>query len=285
MKKVLIYTSIVVLTIIVAGVILIEASIVHVELPHGAVLHVLPAPQDNQTNGAIILLPGGGYGSVKIWYEGYWWFPFYYCQGYTVAMLEYRIPNQDHQVPVIDGAEAIQLMRSCAVEWHFDKNNVGVMGFSAGGHLASALMVSDRDSIRPDFGILFYPVISMKKGLAHYDSHYHLLGDNVSEELEDRYSNELHVSAQTPPAYIALSSDDPEVNPQNAIRFYEVMRGMNRPVELHVYPSGGHGWGYRLSFPHHHQMLDDLKGWLKKENKLMNKKRKNESYESNSLSR
>ena len=136
------------------------------------------------------------------------------------------------------------------------------MGFSAGGHLASTLMVSDKASARPDFGILFYPVISMKKELTHQGSHDHLLGKDASEQLENQYSNELHVSSLTSPAYIALSSDDHIVNPQNAIRFYEEMRARNLPVTLHVYPSGGHGWGYRLSFTHHEQMLNDLKEWL-----------------------
>jgi acetyl esterase/lipase len=263
MKKVIIYTLIVILTIIIVGVIVVETSIIRVQLPHGAVLHVLPAPRDNHTHGAVILCPGGGYGKLGKWHEGYLWFPFFHRQGFTVAMLEYRLPNHDHQVPMVDGFEAVQLMRLRAGEWGFDKCNVGVMGFSAGGHLASTLMVSDRVSVRPDFGILFYPVISMKNELAHQDSYVHLLGEKPSEELEDWYSNELHVSSQTPPAYIALSSDDPEVNPQNSIRFQEKMRAKNRPVVLHVYPSGGHGWGYRLSFPYHRLMLDDLTDWLK----------------------
>lgn len=262
MKKVLIYTSIIIFAIIVVSVIVVKTSIVRVELPHGAVLYVLPAPKDNQTNGAVILFPGGGYGRVKKSYEGYWWFPFYHCMGYAVAVLDYGLPNHDYHVPIVDGADAIKLMRMRAEEWNFDENNVGVMGFSAGGHLASTLMVSDSASVRPDFGVLFYPVISMKKELTHKYSHDHLLGENASEELESRYSNELHISAQTPPAYIALSSDDSEVKPQNSISFYEEMRAMNRPVTLHMYPSGGHGWGYRLSFPHHNQMLDDLKEWL-----------------------
>ena len=273
MKKVVIFTSIIILTIIVAGVIIVKTSIVCVELPHGAVLHVLPAPNDNQTHGAVILFPGGGYGKVSNSFEGYWWFPFYYFHGYTVAVLNYRLPNHDHQIPMIDGAEAVQLMRTRAEEWNYDKNNVGVMGFSAGGHLASTLMVSDSVSVRPDFGILFYPVISMKKGLTHKDSHDHLLGENVIEELESLYSNELHITAQTPPTYIALSKDDSVVKPQNSIRFYEEMCAKNRPVTFHVYPSGGHGWGYRFSFPHHRQMLFDLEAWLRNRN-LANKSNK-----------
>jgi acetyl esterase/lipase len=252
----------VILTIIVVGVVVVTTSIVHVQLPHGAVLHVLPASKMNNTHGAVILCPGGGYRYLSKWNEGYWWFPFFHFQGYTVAMLEYRLPNCNHQVPMVDGAEAIQLMRTRAEEWNYDKNNVGVMGFSAGGHLASTLMVSDKASVRPNFGILFYPVISMKKELVHQGSHNHLLGENASEELENRYSNELHVSDQTPPGYIAVSNDDKKVNPQNAISFYDEMCAKRRPVQIHVYPSGGHGWGYKLSFPYHRQMLDDLKEWL-----------------------
>ena len=263
MKKVLFYTFIVILAISVVCVAVVKSLIIRVELSHGAVLYVLPAPKDNQTHGAIILFPGGGYGCVKKWYEGYWWFPFYYCQGYTVAMLDYRLPNHDHQIPMVDGTDAVQFMRTRAEEWNYDKNNDGIMGFSAGGHLASTLMVSDNASVRPNFGILFYPVISMTKELAHRDSHYHLLGDNASEELEYQYSNELHVSDSTPPTYIALSSDDPEVEPQHSIRFQEEMRAKSRPVVLHVYPSGGHGWGYKLSFKYHRQMLDDLENWLR----------------------
>lgn len=274
MKKVFACISVIIfalLFVIIVGIIVAKNSIIHVELPHGAVLHVLPAPKDNHTHGAVVLCPGGGYHHKGKWYEGYWWFPFFYRQGFTVAMLEYRLPNQNHHVPMVDGAEAIQLMRARAGEWNYNENNVGVMGFSAGGHLASTLMVSDRDSIRPDFGILFYPVISMKKELTHQGSHDHLLGENASVELENQYSNELHVSAQTPPACIVVCSDDNVVNPQNAIRFQKEMLTNNRPVELHVYPSGGHGWGYRLSFPYHYQVLDDLEEWLR------NRQQKNES--------
>jgi acetyl esterase/lipase len=263
MKKIFVYVSIIILILIIGGVIMVWKSVIHVQLPHGAVLHVLPVHKDDRTHSAVILCPGGGYGYLEKWNEGYCWFPFFYRQGFAVAMLEYRMPNQDCQVPVTDGAEAVRLMREHAEEWGFDEDNVGVMGFSAGGHLASTLLVSDRASVRPDFGILIYPVISMKKELTHRGSHDRLLGEDASEELEDRYSVDLHVSDSTPPAYIALSGDDPTVNPQNSIRFHDRMRTHNRPVTLHVYSSGGHGWGYRRSFPYHSEMLDDLADWLR----------------------
>ena len=267
MKKVLGCLSVIILVllfVIIVGAIVVKESIVHIQLPHGARLHILPAPKNNQVRGAVIICPGGGYGYLSKWKEGYWWFPFFYRQGYAVAVLEYRMPKGDHQIPKTDASEAIKMMRLHAAEWHFDKDNVGFMGFSAGGHLASTMMVTAIDSVRPSFGILFYPVISMKKELTHKGSHDRLLGENASEQLEAQFSNELHVTEKTPPTYIAVSDDDSCVNPLNSKRFYDVMRDKGRPVTLHVYPSGDHGWGYNLSFEHHSQMLDDLAEWLKK---------------------
>lgn len=262
MKKGFIYTSLILLILISIGVIVVYKSIIHIQLPHGAVMHVLPAPKDNQVHGAIIICPGGGYSYLEKWKEGFWWFPFFYRQGYTVALLEYRMPNHNYQNPMIDGTEAVITMRKRAKEWHYYANNVGIMGFSAGGHLASTLIVNDNDSVRPNFGILFYPVISMKKELTHMASHDQLLGENASKQLEFQFSNELHISEKTPPTYIAVSRDDIGVNIQNSIRFHNNMRKKKRPVSLHVYPSGGHGWGYLLSFKYHDQMLDDLAEWL-----------------------
>ena len=265
MKKVLIYLSVISLTflsVIVVGALVVMKSVIHVQLPHGAVLHVLPYHRKTQADGAVIICPGGGYSLLAKWGEGYWWFPFFYMQGYTPAMLEYRMPKHDCQSPMIDGTEAVRMMRHHAKEWHFDEKNVGIMGFSAGGHLASTVIVTDIDSVRPNFGILFYSVISMKKELTHIRTHNNLLGEDASEELEDRYSNELHITDKTPATFLAHSSDDKKVIPQNSIRFQEEMRAKNRPVILHLYPSGGHGWGYKLTFEHHRQMLDDLAEWL-----------------------
>jgi acetyl esterase/lipase/peptidoglycan/LPS O-acetylase OafA/YrhL len=264
-KKVLICLSVIVLTflsVLVVGAIVVKNSVIHVQLPHGAVLHVLLAPKDNQVNGAVIICPGGGYSFLAKWVEGYWWFPFFYMQGYTPAMLEYRMPEHDCHSPMIDGSEAVRMMRQHAKEWHFDENNVGIMGFSAGGHLASTIIVTDVDSVRPNFGILFYSVISMKKELTHMRTHNNLLGEDASEELEAQFSNELHISDKTPPTFLAHSSDDKKVIPQNSIRFRDEMLAHNRPVTLHLYPSGGHGWGYKLTFDYHRQVLEDLTEWL-----------------------
>lgn len=269
MKKVIIIIILALFVLICISTIVIVDSMVHVHLPHGAVMHILPALRLNQKNTAVIICPGGGYHHITLWDEGYMWFPFFFMRGYTAALLEYRLPGFEHQVPSTDGTEAVQMMRQHAKEWHFDAHNVGIMGFSAGGHLASTMLVTDNDSVRPDFGILFYPVISMKKELTHEGSHYRLLGDNAPREMELKYSNELHVSKKTPPVYIAVSSDDKIVNPNNASLFYDAMLAKHRPATLHVYPSGGHGWGFRWNFDYHSRMVDDLSDWLN--NRRLNK--------------
>lgn len=262
MKKVLVYTSIIILILISVSVIAVWKSVIHIQLPHGAVLHVLPGFRNNQADGAVVICPGGGYRYLEKWREGYLWFPYFYMQGYTPALLEYRMPKQDFKRLRTDGGEAIQMMRKHAKEWHFDENNVGIVGFSAGGHLASTMMVIDNDLVRPNFGILFYPVISMKKDLTHIGSHDELLGKDASEQLEYQFSNELHVTEKTPPAFIAVTSDDYVVSPQNSIFFYDEMCGKKRPVSLHVYPSGGHSFVCRIRSEYRRQVLDNLSDWL-----------------------
>ena len=264
-KKVLIYTSVTILILVFVSAIVIMKSLVHVKLPHGAMLHVLPA-LDNKIHGAIIICPGGGYSYLEKWVEGYYWFPFFYLRGYVPAMLEYRMPMQDYYRPMTDGTEAILMMRKRAKEWHFDEKNVGFVGFSAGGHLASTMMVIANDSVRPDFGILFYPVISMKKDLTHIDSHNQLLGKDATRQLEDLFSNELHVSEKTPPAFIAVASDDKCVSAQNSILFKDAMNAKNRCADLHIYPSGGHGFVCHRRSEYRVQALDDLSNWLSNRN-------------------
>lgn len=263
MKKILAVVFVMLLTLVIVGVVVINRMVVHIQLPHRAMLHVLPASKTSHARSAIILCPGGGYRYLEKWNEGYMWFPFFYLRGYTVAMLEYRMPKLNRQAPIIDGSEAVWMMRKLASEWGYDENNVGVMGFSAGGHVASTLLVNDKVSARPDFGILFYPVVSMKKELTHQGTHDNLLGWDASEELEDQYSNELHVSDNTPPVYIVVASNDKKVNPGNSFRFYDEMRAKNRPATLRVFPSFEHGWGYHLSFDYHSEMMDGLIDWLK----------------------
>lgn len=260
MKKI-IYALITLSILVSVCIIVVVNSIVHIHLQHGAVLHVLPA-YINKADGAVIICPGGGYSYLEKWYEGYGWFPFFYILGYVPAMLEYRMPKHNYKGPMIDGAEAILLMKKHAKEWHFDEDNVGIMGSSAGGHLASTMMVINNDAVRPDFGILFYPVISMRKELTHIDSHDQLLGKCASQQLEYQFSNELHVSDKTPPVFIAVTNDDACVNPRNSILFNEEMHARNRRSELHIYPTGGHGFVCHLRSEYRGQVLEELADWL-----------------------
>lgn len=259
-KKCLIPITFIIMMLI--CVIAFKKSIIHVQLPHGATLHILSVGKIKNAYGAVVICPGGGYSYLEKWREGYWWFPFFYFHGFTPALLEYRMPKHNYHRPITDGAEAIQMMRKFAKELSYDVNNVGIVGFSAGGHLASTMMVQENDSICPNYGILFYPVISMQKELTHMDTHDQLLGKDASEELELQFSNELHVSEKTPPAFVAIANDDKAVSPRSSVLFSDAMRTKNRPVELHIYPSGGHGWACHFTAKYRRQVLEDLTEWL-----------------------
>ncbi|MDE6582672.1 MAG: alpha/beta hydrolase, partial [Duncaniella sp.] len=139
---------------------------------------------------------------------------------------------------------------------------LGVMGSSAGGHLASTSATHLPAGERPAFQILFYPVISMDSTLTHPGSRRNLLGENPAEQTVTAYSNDTRVDAFTPPAFIALSGDDKAVPPANSIRYYSALQPLGIPASLHVYPTGGHGWGFRPKFKYHNQMLNELERWL-----------------------
>lgn len=229
-----------------------------VSLKGGGTLRVFKASLFSHRNSVIMIVPGGGYSTLSKWNEGYFWVPFLHCRGYSVAVLEYRLPAHDYTKPMSDAFDAIMTIKNKVN----NNTKIGVMGFSAGGHLASTMMVSDDDSLRPDFVLLFYPVVSMKKGITHLGSHNNLLGDNPSDELEYRFSNELHISEKNPPVFIAVSKDDKMVNPLNSILLFNELKAKGRQVSLHIYPDGGHGWGYRNPFACRKQMETDLVNWL-----------------------
>ena len=137
------------------------------------------------------------------------------------------------------------------------------MGSSAGGHLATTVATHADNEARPDFQILFYPVVSMKDGITHGGSRKSLLGEAPSEADILEFSNELKVTPNTPPAIILLSDDDKSVIPANSLRYYEALHAAGVPASMVIYPSGGHGWGYKPSFKYHDAMLNQLKEWLK----------------------
>ena len=220
-------------------------------------------PEDSvKTDMAILVIPGGGYRVLSLGQEGYDWANVFNAQGITTVVLNYRMPMGVTEVPISDATEAMRLIREKAAEWGINPKKVGVLGSSAGGHLASTICTHNDSLTRPDFQILFYPVISMDKEITHMDSHNCLIGENASKEMEELYSNQLQVTPQTPPCCLILADDDFLVSPRNAAEYYIALQKNKVKAAMHVYPSGGHGFGCGQWFKYRNEMLQDLNGWL-----------------------
>ena len=204
----------------------------------------------------MVICPGGGYAVVVFEGEGVRTAKEFAKNGIAAFVLKYRLPSDSTMVdktigPLQDAEQAIKIVRERAAEWGIDEHKVGIMGFSAGGHLASTeathydhavIEDSNHTNVRPDFQILVYPVISMKDSVTHLGSRDNLLGKHPSEKEIDEYSNELCVTSQTPPAYIIQAGDDKVVDVDNSIAYYEQLRHHNVFVEMHLYPKGNHGF-------------------------------------------
>ena len=218
------------------------------------------------TGRAIVCCPGGGYTHLAMDHEGHQWATFFNNQGIAFIVVKYRMPHGNREIPIADAEEAIRTVRRNAVDWHIDRHNVGIMGFSAGGHLASTIATHSKGDAAPNFQILFYPVITMDPAFTHKGSHDNFLGTDLSKKeqkkLEYEYSNYLQVNRTTPRAFIALSDDDRAVPAANGFNYYSECYRHDVPASLHIYPTGGHGWGYRETFAFHYQMLFELKAWL-----------------------
>ncbi|MCR5578073.1 MAG: alpha/beta hydrolase [Prevotella sp.] len=218
------------------------------------------------TGRAIVCLPGGGYTHLAMDHEGHQWATFFNNQGIALIVVKYRMPHGNREIPISDAEEAIRTVRRNAVDWHIDRKDVGIMGFSAGGHLASTIATHAKGEAAPNFQILFYPVITMDPAFTHKGSHDAFLGTDLSKKeqkkLEYEYSNDLQVNRTTPRAFIALSDDDRAVPAANGFNYYSECYRHDVPASLHIYPTGGHGWGYRETFAFHYQMLFELKAWL-----------------------
>lgn len=221
-------------------------------------------PAGHPTGMAIIMCPGGGYARLAMNHEGHDMAAWFNAQGITYVVLKYRMPNGHDEVPLSDAGQAIRLVRRHAAEWGVNPKRVGIMGASAGGHLAASLatLYSD-EQCRPDFQILFYPVISMVPGITHAGSRENLIGKEPSPELEQHYTLEKQVNERTPQAFIMLSSDDRSVPPANGIQYFRSLLDHGVPATLHAYPTGGHGWGFRDSFTYKRQWTGELEKWLR----------------------
>lgn len=220
-------------------------------------------PDDKKSTGrAVVCCPGGAYSHLAMQHEGTDWADFFNQQGIALIVLKYRMPHGHCTVPAEDAEEAIRTVRRNAAEWHINSSDIGIMGFSAGGHLATTVATKATGDAAPNFQILFYPVVSMEKGVTHQGSRDNLLGNNPKTKLIMEYCNEQHVSSRTPRAFIVLANDDSGVPPLNSIRYYEALNKNKVPAAFHSYTSGGHGFGIRQSFPYHLELMLELRRWL-----------------------
>lgn len=210
----------------------------------------------------VVVCPGGGYAFVSSYNEGTYVADWMMEQGISVAVVKYRLPNGHWTVPLTDVQNAFRYCRAHAEEWGMDQ--IGVMGFSAGGHLAASAttMYTDRTT-RPDFSILIYPVISLDWDITHGGTRENLLGSDkawdsrdgksyeewkegqmMHKRLVNMYSQQNNITTDTPPVFLAHCSDDTTVPVENSLRFYKALVGNGVPAEMHIYPTGGHGWGF-----------------------------------------
>lgn len=231
-------------------------------------------PTKEKANGkAIIVMPGGAYMFLATSTEGTPIAKAFTDSGYTAFVLKYRLPSdqtmRDKSIgPLQDAQAAIRLIRMRSVEWNIDTNKVGVIGFSAGGHLASTLGTQytkghisnpENISLRPDYMILVYPVISMEKPLTHNGSRNSLIGRDPSQLLVDLFSNEKQVTSSTPPTYLTHTADDRVVHVNNSIVFYKALQENNVNVEMHLFPKGNHGFTQKMGVK---EWLNPMLMWL-----------------------
>ncbi len=225
-------------------------------------LRVYLPEAEKATGRMVIALPGGGYSGLAMFHEGFDWAEYFLSKGITFGVLKYRMPAGDHTIPYADVQAAFNLAKKHAAEWQVNTEEIGIMGSSAGGHLASTFATHAPAAEKPAFQILLYPVITMDAALTHGGSRRNLLGENPTEEMTHRFSNELRVDGDTPPAFIIFAADDKVVPPANGLRYAEAMTRHNRPVTFLLYPTGGHGFGNRNSFAYKRPFFLELDRWL-----------------------
>ncbi len=228
-------------------------------------MYAYPAPKDKANGTAVIICPGGGYSGVSQIKEGSEFAKWFNDLGVTAFVLYYRMPNGHFKIPLEDAQTAFKIVHKRAKEWGVDKNKIGIMGFSAGGHLASTVGTHFKNKQqRPAFMILGYPVVTMLD-LTHGGSRNNLLGKNPTEELKKYYSNELQVTKKTPPTFIVHAIDDNVVPIANSENLLKALQEKGVSAELHKFDVGGHGFGMRKRGIPADNWPDLLKEWLKKQ--------------------
>ncbi|MDO5321891.1 MAG: alpha/beta hydrolase [Bacteroidia bacterium] len=222
-----------------------------------ATLDIYPARNPNGL--CVIACPGGGYAMLSNTHEAKDFKDWYNARGITLAVLQYRLPREHHDVPLSDVKEAIRIMKG---REDLGVKHVGVMGCSAGGHLASTAATHITGDLRPEFQILFYPVITMDLSFTHRDSHDRLIGKDASQELVDLYSNDKQVTPETCPAFIVAASDDFLVPVKNSLVYYQALVDNHVSATMHLYPTGGHGFGVGDNYIYKADWSQELNDWL-----------------------
>jgi acetyl esterase/lipase len=229
------------------------------------------APTDKANGTAVLICPGGGYFGVSAVKEGEEIARWFNQLGVSAFVLYYRMPNGHTEIPLKDAQTALQIIRNRVKEWNLNKHKIGIMGFSAGGHLASTVGTHFKTKFqRPDFMVLAYPVVTMKKELTHSGSRENLLGKNPTKEQVELYSNELQVTKNTPPTFIVHSLDDGAVPIANSEQLLKALQDHKVPAELYKFDVGGHGFGMRKHGIPADNWPELLKTWLQAR-KLINK--------------
>jgi len=234
-------------------------------------------PENQKSTGAaVVICPGGGYWILAAGHEGYDVARKFTQMGVTAFVLKYRIPSDQTMIqraigPLQDAQRAVQLVRERAAQWHLDPHQIGIMGFSAGGHLASTegthydkplIPNPQGTNLRPDFMILVYPVISFSDSIGHLGSRNQLLGPVQSKEQIQDYSNELQVNANTPPSFLVHAKDDQVVPVQNSIDFYDALLKNKVGAQIYLYDHGGHGFGMHNPTSKV-EWMDLVRSWMK----------------------
>lgn len=238
-------------------------TVTNVKFSSGAAINIFKSSPDKANGRAILIIPGGGYSFVAGSSEGADWVPFFNDLGYTAAVLTYTVPPKSPDAPLGQAKEAMKYLRDNAEEYNVTTGMIGVMGFSAGGHLASTVATHTSGIESPAFQILIYPVITMDANYTHAGSRTSLLGASPTASLVNLYSNEKQVTENTPMAYINWANDDGTVPPRNSTEYANALKEKGVPVRTKSFPTGGHGYGFNTSYKYHDELIEDLTDWMK----------------------
>lgn len=240
-----------------------------------AEMYVYLPEKENNSGAAVVICPGGGYWIEAMDHEGFEMAKWLKKKGVAGIVLKYRLPYGHHEIPSGDARQAMRIVRKNAAEWGIQPDKIGIAGSSAGGHLAATVGTRfdsgssegnpafSAISSRPDFMLLLYPVITFREEFGHMGSRKNLIGEGNDWKLAEKYSNELHVTKETPPTFLVHADDDKGVVPRNSIEFYLALKENNVPAEMHIFREGGHGFGMTKKNLPVDQWPDLFYNWLK----------------------